>query len=67
MLKVRSEFFLLIDLWYFFFQIQGQGTKNKSSENDQLTCHSQSFFFLISREKNPSKISQVNQQSVLNL
>ena len=55
-----------------FFQIKGWGDekKKKSSENDQLTGHYPSFFFffffLISPEKN-SKISKVNQQSVLNL
>ena len=49
---LRPEF-----LGDFFFQIKGRGQKNKkSSENDQLTGHFQSF-----------KTSKVNQQSVLNL
>ena len=39
----------------------GLGDK-KSSENDQLTGHFQSFFFYISRTN--SKNSKVNQQSV---
>ena len=39
--------------------------EEKSSENDQLTGHFQSFFFYFSREN--SKTSKVNQQSVLNL
>ena len=41
--------------------------KKKSSENDQLTGHFQSFFLYISRKPPPSKTSKVNQQSVLNL
>ena len=39
--------------------------KEKSAENDQLTGHFQSFFFLIPRAN--SKTSRVNQQPVLNL
>ena len=44
----KARIFLLVDLRDFFFQIQGQGDENKrkkSSENDQLTIHFQSFFF----------------------
>ena len=44
---LRPDFFLLVDLRDFFFQIKGQGTE-KSSENDQLTGHFQSFFFSFS-------------------
>ena len=50
-----------------FFQIKGQGDEKKlikSSENDHLTGHFQSFFFNISRKN--SKTSKANQQSVLN-
>ena len=39
----------------------------KSSENDQLTGHFQSFFLKNISRKNNSKTSKVNQQSVLNL
>ena len=45
----------------------GGGQEKQSSENDQLTGHFQSFFFLISPEKTVKLISKVNQQSVLNL
>ena len=42
------EFFLLVDLRDFFFQIKGWGDRKKNwkktSENDQLTGHFQSFF-----------------------
>ena len=44
-----GQIFLLVDLRY-FFQILGQGDKKnnkKNSENDQLTGHFQSFFFLL--------------------
>ena len=46
--------------------------KLKNYENDQLTGHFQSFFFLIFKAffyflKKNSKTSEVNQQSVLNL
>ena len=39
--------------------------KKKSSENDQMAAHFQSYFFNISRTN--SKNSKVKQQSVLNL
>ena len=49
----------------------GQKTNKKSSENDQLTGHFQSFFlepfFFKYLQKKNSKTSKVNQQSVLNL
>ena len=41
--------FLLVDLQEFYFSFRVQGTK-KSSENDQLTGHFQSFF-LITQEQ----------------
>ena len=67
-LPIRPEFFLLVDLRG---KKSGLGLggrkKKKSSENDQLTGHYQSFFFLISPEKTVKLISKVNQQSVLNL
>ena len=69
-----GQIFLLVDLREFFFSNLGSGgrqkIKIKSSENDPLTGHFQSFFFrtffLISPEKN-SKTSEANQQSVFNL
>ena len=67
MFEIRPEFFLLVDLREFFFQIQdlgdGKKKKNKSSENDQSTGHFQIFFlffFNISRKNNNSKTCQVN-------
>ena len=62
---IRPDFFILVDLRDFFSHLGSGGRKKKSSENDQLTGHFQSFFFNISRRK--SKASKVNQQSVLNL
>ena len=47
----KDRFFLLVDLWEFFFRFRVGGTKKnkqKSSENDQLTGHFQSFFFSFS-------------------
>ena len=46
----KAGIFLLVDIWEFFvrFRVGGGGTKKnkqKSSENDQLTGHFQSFFF----------------------
>ena len=47
----RQEFFLLVDLQDFFFSDLGSGVggevrgDKKSSENDKLTGHFQSFFF----------------------
>ena len=40
---IRSEFFISCFMG-FFFQILGRGDEKKSSENDQLTGHFQSFF-----------------------
>ena len=49
----KARIFLLVDLWDFFrFRVGGgggYGGRKKSSENDQLTGHLQSFFFNISR------------------
>ena len=46
----------------------GSGGQKKSSENDQLTGHFQrSFFGFFNISSKNSKISKVNQQSVLNL
>ena len=45
---VKARIFLLVDLPEFFFRFRVGGTKKinkKSSENDQLTGHFQSFFF----------------------
>ena len=72
----KARIFLLVGLWIFFYILIGPGDEKKCSENDQLTGHFQSFFiyffyfffnlfFNISRTN--SKISKVNQQSVLNL
>ena len=49
---LRPEFFLLVDLREFFSDLGlgGRGDEKKSSKNDQLTGHFQSFF-LISPEK----------------
>ena len=53
-----ARFFLLVDLRDFFrFRVGGTGKKKKGFENDQLSGHFQSFFFifrflLISPEKN---------------
>ena len=47
----KARIFLLVDLREFFFRFRVGGTKKnkyKSSENDQLTDHFQSFFFLFS-------------------
>ena len=44
----KARFFLLVDLQDFFFQIKGWEDGKKSSENDQLTGHFQSFFFSFS-------------------
>ena len=59
----NHKFFLLVDLQDFFSDIASGGRK-KSSKNDKLTGHFQSFFCNISRTN--SKTSKVNQQSVLN-
>ena len=63
----KARIFLLVDLRDFFRSKVG-GSKNKikkSSENDQLNGHFQSFF---DREPPPpSKTSKVNRLSVLNL
>ena len=40
---IRPDFFLLVDLWVFVFRFR-VGGQRKSSENDQLTGHFQSFF-----------------------
>ena len=40
-----ARFFLLVDLLEFFSDLWSGGRK-KSSENDQLTGHFQSFFFI---------------------
>ena len=42
-----GQIFLLVDLREFFFRfsVGGWEKKQKSSENDQLTGHFQSFFF----------------------
>ena len=40
----KARFFLLVDLLEFFSGL-GLGGRKKSSENDQLTGHFQSFFF----------------------
>ena len=45
----------------------GNKSKIKSSENNQMTDHFQSFFFLISPEKNSKIYNMVDQSSVLNL
>ena len=44
---LRPVFFLLVDLRDFFSDLGSGGQKKykKSSENDQLTGHFQSFFF----------------------
>ena len=63
-LQCKARFFLLVDLRDIFVRFR-VGDEQKSSENDQLTGHFQSFF-LISPEKN-SKSSKVNLNSVLNL
>ena len=41
---VRPDFFLLVDLWDLFFRFRVRG--GGSSENDQLTGHFQSCFFV---------------------
>ena len=53
---------LLVVLYGIFFRFNVEGVK-KSSENDQLTGHFQSFFNI---SRTNSKISKAN-QSVLNL
>ena len=61
---LRPDFFIS---WFTdnYFQISGRGdekkNKWKSSENDQLIGHFQSF--LISPDKKTVKTSKVNQQS----
>ena len=69
-LILRPEF-LLVDLRDFFFQ--SQGTKKKSSENDQselfFDWSFSELFFLYLKKKKTVKltcISKVNQHSVLN-
>ena len=66
---IRPDFFLLLDLQDFFSDLgSGGGDRKNNSENDQSTGHFQSFFlffFYISRTN--SKMSNINQQSVLNL
>ena len=52
----KARIFSLVDLWDFFSDKGskgggGGGWGGGSSENDQLTCHFQSFFFLISPAK----------------
>ena len=50
MLDNKARFFLLGDLREIFFRPRVGGTKKinkKSSENDQLTGHFQSFFFFL--------------------
>ena len=52
--RVRPEFFYLLIYGNCFSDLGSGGQKKKkkkSSENDQLTGHFQSFFFLISPEK----------------
>ena len=45
----KARIFLLVDLWDFFSDLgSGDEKKKKSYENDQLTCHFQSFFFDLS-------------------
>ena len=65
---LRHDFFLLVELLEknvrFRDGVGGGEINKKSSENDQLIGHFQSFFY-ISRKN--SKTSKVNQQSVLNL
>ena len=41
----EARIFLLLDLREFFFRFRVRGRRKKSSENDQLTGHFQSFFF----------------------
>ena len=45
----KARFFLLVDLWvFFFFRFKvGETKKIKSFENDKLTGHFQSFFLYI--------------------
>ena len=47
-LEWLGQIFLLVDLQDFFSDL-GWGDEKKSSENDQVTGHFQSFFFNISR------------------
>ena len=64
-MQIRPEFFYSLIYGNFFFRFRVGGTKKnkkKSSENDQLTGHFQSFFFfhfqsffLISPEKNSKR------------
>ena len=70
---VKARIFSLVDLRELFFRLRVGGTKKinkKSSENDQITGHFQSFFFFfffffnISRKN--SKTGKANQLSVLN-
>ena len=72
----KARIFLLVDFRDFFSDLGSGGRKKikkkKSSENDQLTGHFQSFFFVIFRaffsfniSRKNSKTSKANQQSVL--
>ena len=65
----KARIFLLVDLQEIFFKFRVEETKkkDKSSENDQLTGHFQSFYFFFNISRTNSKTSKVNQQSVLNL
>ena len=61
--RFKARFFLFVDLQEFFSDL-GSGDEKKSSENDQITGHFQSFFygaffiifFLISPEKKTVKL-----------
>ena len=46
----KARFLLLLDLRKFFFRFRVEGTRKKSSENDQLTGHFQSFFYLQNKQ-----------------
>ena len=50
MFETLGQIFLLVDLGDFFSDL-GLGGREKNSENDQLTCHFQGCFFLISPEQ----------------
>ena len=74
---IKARIFLLVDLREKNFRLRVGGTKKnkyKSSENDQLTGHFQSFFFVVvifraffsfNISRKNSKTSKANQQSVL--
>ena len=56
----KARIFLIVDLREFFSDLRSRGTEKeinkKSSENDQLTGHFQSFFiFNISRNNSKTK------------